>query len=631
VNDQKAKQSSGEQKTGDFKYVIYGGKKSLDQPADQPSANQPPYMFGSTQVEVYLDPTKEYYIVPSVKNRKQPGTYFISVYADQDFELISGAPTALERSPKECKVGSKVLHLSEAQFSEKVEEVRERLQSEAAKLGIGLQDMKRLFKKNEEIPRTTFKRRLVEFGFSLADFPDEDFIVLDEDNNGTINATEFLTFFGTVFEAAEVAPPDPPPDDLVFQPIDIAGQLCVSVVGAKALRKAAAWFDPKEPLDGTTTTPSILSRKKFHYDVSAAQQSRREPVNIKYLRVSSEADALMKSEADALKSEADALRKSALIKESNEERYDREMRLDTNPQSPLKPGERTLLPQISSVNPRDLPQKFFPQDPPLYPPPPPAVRALHADPVLQEKESDRIVMLKNWRERLNKETKDGTNVSERTKGSSILISKHCLKKKRTDHSFSTEIIDFLALPPPPPPDSKSKPSEVLTSPPPPLEVKAVPTLKRSRGRFSGRDYDVWDIIIDRVEVLSSCRSREAIRMNALIGKLTNSYTPLKPSVFEKLDMQSKLSTPIPTPSKTPVVQVATQKGTKSVQASNEIIGTASSMRLSGKSQATLAANNVTNARDVLRNMSKEVAYVEVYRRLIPVPIINFSQVSFPSL
>lgn len=44
-------------------------------------AKQPPYMFGTTQVDFWLNEssTTEYFIVPSVKNRKQAGTYFVHV------------------------------------------------------------------------------------------------------------------------------------------------------------------------------------------------------------------------------------------------------------------------------------------------------------------------------------------------------------------------------------------------------------------------------------------------------------------------------------------------------------------------------------------------------------------------
>jgi hypothetical protein len=41
----------------------------------RPLVRQPPYMFGTTQVEVYLKLNSVYYIVPSLYNRKQRGAY----------------------------------------------------------------------------------------------------------------------------------------------------------------------------------------------------------------------------------------------------------------------------------------------------------------------------------------------------------------------------------------------------------------------------------------------------------------------------------------------------------------------------------------------------------------------------
>lgn len=47
---------------------------------------QPPYMFGTTQVESEIE-VGEYYIVPSLFKRKQSGTYYLTVYVDGPFEL----------------------------------------------------------------------------------------------------------------------------------------------------------------------------------------------------------------------------------------------------------------------------------------------------------------------------------------------------------------------------------------------------------------------------------------------------------------------------------------------------------------------------------------------------------------
>lgn len=56
----------------------------VDDMADASNTNsgvvvQPPYLFGSTQVEVMLDTDVDYFIIPSLKKRTQPGTYFVHV------------------------------------------------------------------------------------------------------------------------------------------------------------------------------------------------------------------------------------------------------------------------------------------------------------------------------------------------------------------------------------------------------------------------------------------------------------------------------------------------------------------------------------------------------------------------
>jgi hypothetical protein len=57
----------------------------------QPAVSQPPYMFGTTQVEVYLKVNTVYYIVPSLYKRKQAGEYYLHVFAESDFELGGSA------------------------------------------------------------------------------------------------------------------------------------------------------------------------------------------------------------------------------------------------------------------------------------------------------------------------------------------------------------------------------------------------------------------------------------------------------------------------------------------------------------------------------------------------------------
>ena len=69
--------------------------------------------------------------------------------------------------------------------------------------------------------------------FLPADLPDDDLVVLDEDNNGVISASEFLSFFekGMKFATSDDMPPPPPPpiDDLLYKAADLEGMLTVKV------------------------------------------------------------------------------------------------------------------------------------------------------------------------------------------------------------------------------------------------------------------------------------------------------------------------------------------------------------------------------------------------------------------
>ena len=96
------------------------------------------------------------------------------------------------------------------------------------------------------LPFTQFKKRMIDLGYILADIPDSDLVVLDEDNSGSISDLEFIKFFkeGIAFtETSEDRPPPVPPvDDLLFKVDDNAGEVNVHVTTARELRKATTWF-----------------------------------------------------------------------------------------------------------------------------------------------------------------------------------------------------------------------------------------------------------------------------------------------------------------------------------------------------------------------------------------------------
>ena len=109
---------------------------------------QPPYMFGTTQLEAMVEVDRDYYIVPSIRDRKLAGSYFVQIYSDGDINVYSsGKETALdvEKKVEEKSIGSKKIHLTKAQFFEKTEEVREKLISEMNRLKLSLDDVSSIF------------------------------------------------------------------------------------------------------------------------------------------------------------------------------------------------------------------------------------------------------------------------------------------------------------------------------------------------------------------------------------------------------------------------------------------------------------------------------------------------------
>jgi len=87
---------------------------------------------------------------------------------------------------------------------------------------------------------------MIDLGYILADIPDSDLVVLDEDNSGSISEKEFVDFFneGMKFvDSSDIGPPPVPPvDDLLFKVDDNAGEVNVLVTTARELRKATTWF-----------------------------------------------------------------------------------------------------------------------------------------------------------------------------------------------------------------------------------------------------------------------------------------------------------------------------------------------------------------------------------------------------
>jgi hypothetical protein len=220
---------------------------------------QPPYNFGATQLELFLKPNVDYYIVPSLYKRNQAGAFFLTVFAHTlSFQLDGstggGGAGAEMNKPMESKVGP--LTLSIAQFNEKKEFLRERIVQETLRLGLSIAQLNAALFNGEqkELSRSQFKRRMMDVGYMLTDVPHDDFVVLDE-GTGNINIDLFIKFVDTGMNFGKtgggvgenpIVAPDKPVDDLLFKAIDLSGELAVLVGSARGLRDASAWFTKKE-------------------------------------------------------------------------------------------------------------------------------------------------------------------------------------------------------------------------------------------------------------------------------------------------------------------------------------------------------------------------------------------------
>jgi hypothetical protein len=137
-------------------------KRATIPTADRPR-NQPAYNFGTTQVEVSLKVNVEYLIVPSLHaQRQEPGVFYLDVHADCTvFILGAGEGTspvaAFDRT------------------LERAELVRDRLTQEVVRLGLTAEGVTSLVGESTEgLTKVALKRRLLDAGFNIVNFPDED-------------------------------------------------------------------------------------------------------------------------------------------------------------------------------------------------------------------------------------------------------------------------------------------------------------------------------------------------------------------------------------------------------------------------------------------------------------------------
>jgi hypothetical protein len=270
---------------------------------------QPPYNHGTTQVEVFLKVGVDYYIVPSLSHRGQNGTFFLNVYANVKSFFLEGSTTLVEAQmpmivggKKEDGKGGvakegKELKMTVAQFYQKKEILRERMVKDIARLNLNMEHLKSIFKnpssstvgkneakENNKLSLSIFKKRMMDLGFQLADFPDDDLVVLDADNDGTIDPEEFLSFIsegqkflassntstGSIVPVIGEAPvPEKPVDDLLYKAIDFSGELNLQIFNARSVREPGSWLNSNNNSTSNTSVNKVDNSKGSNVPTSS--------------------------------------------------------------------------------------------------------------------------------------------------------------------------------------------------------------------------------------------------------------------------------------------------------------------------------------------------------------------------
>jgi len=638
------------------------------------NVKQPPYMFGTTQLEAMVEVDKAYYIVPSVRNRKLAGAYYVQIYSDGDIVLAnSGKDTALaiEKDVKEMTVGNKKVHLTKAQFFEKTEAVREKLIGEMSRLGKNLDDIAHIFYGQKDVsksttdlsatggvhkgvPRTEFKRRLMEMGFSLADFPDEDFIVLDENNDGSIDGDEFTAFLKEGLDlnapGKNPTPLEDPIDDLVFQPTDLEGELSVVVSHAKSLRKASSWFAPDHsratPPPSTSEGDGRLSsisedgpvpdspapscgtgpakRPKFSYDSKLARSFNDKPISVLSRCTPTPQSLIYRKKEVAVVEEK---------KVEEEKEYNPDDPALPHLQSPVR-GKRNTLNSEDDKAP-DAKGKAAKglglEDKASLD----AAKEIHVDSSLHPIEVERAKFLAKKKAKL-KEGQD--TVQEKETG--LLISRNFASGKKKQlakmREIDPDVREFLAID-----EYKNKRRASFDM----GEAKGMVTdassgdLKFLLGRKydSNYRYDIWDLIIDRVAIMSVCRSDESklLSKSLAFDGSTSSRTELDLSdlAIEEIVLSlqpcsetaigSRLTTPV-RKSLASVKSVKSSRGTPSIskdlRSEKGYASITSQLKSEKKQKAVLQqASEKLKTRQADR---EKTHYTEVYRRVHTIPLMS---------
>ena len=543
---------------------------------------------------------------------------------------------------------AKVLSVSKAQFYEKAEQIRARFISEAKRLNVTLAQIKGLFASDREIngdmKRATyaaFKRRLMDVGFSLTDLPDEDLVVLDIDNSGSISPAEFIEFFekGLSFEEDENMPPPPPPpvDDLLFKAADLEGVLRVKVFEGRAMRQPAAWFSDisKEQLPN--------ARSILQYNSNAQK--------LAYMNILNVANVTLINQTAAQKS----MKVTEIDADIDEEDDGDASPVKPSPNSPLKRG--TSVAGISAVSASGTNRRINES----------AVQEsgikLHNDKDLIEAEIHRARMLQDLRKAV---LSDGPNTTAaELEKTGVLRKREKTKEKIDKRDLLNDTASLMLL---------NKKTELVIAilnktddvpvmryayerlgkacPIPPLVPNPTPhsnmyynakqrILSRTMSTQTanqdillreslGDCQDIWDVLIERVVTICDSRigargnAGKGISLQAALYDLKTRKGGLDKDVFIPFMAREDSTSMTPTPKIAP--EKPAKKGTTPTpRTTKKIPGWASVTTAQSKANAMSASGNVAQAMSRLGELQKG-QFFEIYRRVVSIPVINEADV-----
>lgn len=642
----------------------------------QGQVRQAPYNFGTTQIEVYLQVGVDYYIVPSLYKRHQAGTFFLNVFGNvSDFHLdgstvvneahkpmIVGPPAAVAAltaatattgpstgtaSAVPLPKGTEVLKMSVSQFYERKEALRERIISEASRLNLSVNQLQAIFKDcKERMSRSAFKRRMMEVGFMLTDFPDDDLVVLDKDNDGTISPQEFMSFYeeGLHFNDPTVAgpPPEAPVDDLLLKSIDLSGQLTVKVFSARDVRQAATWFAVEQPTN--TTRPGLIK-----YD----------PVEAKAVRLKANKDRLHPVTKPTATS---ALALSAPTGDQN-------ANIPSPGSSPVRPaplpsrhtpsksgGLGSLRLALSEgvansvVSGISLTQKEAVQQAGAA-----AASKLHSDASLKKAELNRTKHLPLLRSYASKQKEASATSSDKKSSSnaveSVLRRQTSTQAVKRDIAEDLDALRLLSYAPSgdsnavprataPAPSTPFKPAVSMRMPKnfsvkssainflvaPSGDQSAVPPIDAAASAAAAhsvidKQYDLWDYLIDCVVTISMSRPRNhAVEKQAQFAKMRR-----QPLSTQQLAQLNPVKSPLPVPLVNQTPSKVTKGTVVTPKSMRRATGVASVNTVQSKTQQKGA---VLEAKDRLALIQKEQGnrYEEVYRRLVAMPVTTHEEI-----